>query len=110
MNWLITAITLVVFIVIWFLFINRLLPSRVTSTTNKEKKYDERQAIMITEVLARTLIWVVYTMIWNLILRLFGDRGALIISNQPELFYIGITLVWLVISYIWVRVKYTSKG
>lgn len=65
---------------------------------------------MITEVLARTLIWVVYTMIWNFILRLFGDNGALIISKQPEVFYIVITLVWLVVSYIWVRIKYTSKG
>ncbi|EXQ67357.1 hypothetical protein V760_02601 [Staphylococcus aureus F23613] len=37
MNWILTAITFVVFIVIWVLFINRLLPSRVTSTTNKEK-------------------------------------------------------------------------
>lgn len=110
MNWIITASTFVVFIVIWFLFINRFLPSRITSTTNKEKKYDERQAIMITEVLARTLIWVVYTMIWNFILRLFGDNGALIISKQPEVFYIGITLLWLVISYLWVRLKYTSKG
>lgn len=30
MNWIITAITFVVFIVIWFLFINRFLPSRIT--------------------------------------------------------------------------------
>lgn len=111
MQYLIIFIAIVVFVGLWTTIINKFLPSAVVSGGRKERKYDERQAMIFTEVLARTCIWLVYSLLWNLLMKALGviEMNETIFVDYIEIVYLVIAVIWAIISYFAVKKKYTPK-
>lgn len=111
MNYLIILLAILIFVVLWTVLINRFLPRDIVSSNNNDRKYDERQSKIFTEVLARTCVWLIYSMLWNLILKMTGylNNGEDIIGMYNEIIYLVIAVIWAIISYIVVKKKYTPK-
>lgn len=111
MQYLVIFISVVVFVALWTTFINKFLPSGVISGGNKERKYDERQARIFTEVLARTCVWLVYSLLWNLLMKAIGviEINDTIFIDYIEVVYLIIAVIWAIFSYFEVKKKYTPK-
>lgn len=111
MQYLLIFIAIVVFVGLWTTIINKFLPSSVVSGGRKERKYDERQAVIFTEVLARTCIWLVFSLLWNLLMKALGlvETNETLFVNYIEIVYLVIAVIWAIISYFDVKKKYTSK-
>jgi len=112
MQYLFIFISVVIFVALWITIINRFLPSGVISSGNRERRYDERQAKIFTEVLARTCVWLVYSLLWNLMMKLLGfvETPQAFPSAYNEVMYLIIALIWAIISYFIVQKKYTPKS
>jgi len=111
MQYVVIFISVVVFVALWTTFINKFLPSGVISGRNKERKYDERQARIFTEVLARTCVWLVYSLLWNLLMKAIGviEIKETIFIDYIEVVYLIIAVIWAIFSYFEVKKKYTPK-
>lgn len=113
MKYVLAIILLIAFAGLWIWFTNRFLPRGVLSSNNHDKRYDERQVKIFMEVLARTCVWLVFSFLWNIIMKALniGNIGYEedIPSMMNEVGYLAITLIWLVINYFAVKKKYTPS-
>lgn len=103
-----------IFSVSWSIVTTALLPAESVDGRKKDDtKYDERQRRMFLEIFARTFVWVVYAMLSSVFLRLFGiykkvSESLFIFKDYPELLYILLGLLFLVMNYFSVKKKYTT--
>lgn len=112
MNLMLYIFILLIFFVIWVLVTALFLPINVIGfldgNKRKDSKYDERQAIMITEVLARTFVMVVFALIFNIISRVFGftSKEDFLLNQYPEIMYLIIGFLFAIFNYIIVKKRY----
>lgn len=112
MNLILYIFILLIFFVIWVLVTALFLPINVIGfpdgNKRKDSKYDERQAIMITEVLARTFVMVVFALIFNIISRVFGfaSKEDFLLNQYPEIMYLIIGFLFAIFNYIIVKKRY----
>ncbi|SCS37633.1 hypothetical protein [Staphylococcus caeli] len=110
MNMLLFVVVLI-FSCIWTVITNKFLPKETLDQPKGRSKYDERQSKMFIEILAKSFIWLMYSLMFMVILRTFGwfDIDKALISTYPEIVVIAIGIFLLVFNYLTTRSKYTFK-
>lgn len=112
MNW-IPFIVILIFSILWTFITNKFLPSETLDKKSQQDRYDERQRKIFIEVLAKSFIWIIYSMLFLSLLkftRLFKTVEESWFSQYPEIFFIIIGLFLMVFNYFTTNKKYTSKG
>ncbi|MEB5782297.1 hypothetical protein MXL20_00200 [Staphylococcus pseudoxylosus] len=102
-------IGVLVFSCFWTWFTNKFLPAETLDKNKSQSRYDERQSKMFIEILSKSFIWLIYSLLFLLLLRIFGwfeVEGALT-STYPEIIFILIGLFLLVFNYFMTKKKYT---
>ncbi|NWK85337.1 hypothetical protein HYE69_11020 [Staphylococcus sp. GSSP0090] len=110
MNFLLFGVVLI-FSCVWTAVTNKFLPKEALDQPKGRSKYDERQSKMFIEILAKSFIWLVYSLMFIFILRIFGwfDIDGALISTYPEIIYLAIGIFLLIFNYLTTRSKYTFK-
>ena len=102
-------IGVLIFSCFWTWFTNKFLPAETLDKNKSQSRYDERQSKMFIEILAKSFIWLIYSLLLLLVFRLFGwfDIEGGLISTYPEIIFILIGLFLLVFNYFTTKRKYT---
>ncbi|MBF0812424.1 hypothetical protein IR133_01735 [Staphylococcus saprophyticus] len=102
-------IGILVFSCFWTWLTNKFLPAETLDKNKSQSRYDERQSKMFIEILAKSFIWLIYSLLFLLLLRVFGwfDVEGALISTYPEIIFILIGLFLLVFNYFMTKKKYT---
>ena len=112
MFYILLFISVLIFGIIWTIITNKYLPSETLDTKNTDRTgYDERQRTMFLEIFSKTFVGLVYTFFIGMILKIFalyqGHRTVYPFNQFPELAYILIVALLLVMNYFIVKKKYT---
>lgn len=112
MKFIIMLLVFFLFGFFWVALTNKYLPTVLSDVNNK--KYDERQTKMFVEIFAKTLVWVIYSNIIGLLLKIFGntdlDRNILTrtFKHYPEGSNLVIIAILLLIFYYHTKKKYSA--
>ena len=112
MFYILLFISVLIFGIIWTIITNKYLPSETLDTKNTDRTgYDERQRTMFLEIFSKTFVGLVYTFFIGMILKIFalyqGHHTVYPFNQFPELAYILIVVLLLVMNYFIVKKKYT---
>lgn len=93
----------------WTCITNKFLPAETLDKNKSQSRYDERQSKMFIEILAKSFIWLIYSLLFLLLLRVFGwfDAEGALTSTYPEIIFILIGLFLLIFNYFTTKKKYT---
>lgn len=102
---------ILIFSCVWTMLTNKFLPKETLDQPKGRSKYDERQSKMFIEVLAKSFIWLMYSLIFIVILRTFGlfKMDGTLMSTYPEIIFLAIGMFLLLFNYLTTRSKYTFK-
>lgn len=96
---------------IWTVITNKFLPKETLDQPKGRSKYDERQSKMFIEILAKSFIWLMYSLMFSVIISTFGwfDKEKALISKYPDIIFLAIGVFLLLFNYLTTRSKYTFK-
>ncbi|WP_414052483.1 hypothetical protein [Macrococcus animalis] len=107
---LIGLVCILIFAGLWGFGIKKILPNDMIDGNNN--KIDERTSKILLEVFSNTLVWVVYALLLNIILKLFklGNPEKTMFPDYPEVFYLVLILVIFLMNLLYTKSKYSAKG
>ncbi|MCY1619898.1 hypothetical protein NW117_03850 [Staphylococcus pettenkoferi] len=98
----------------WSMLTSKYLPSQISDVKNKHHPFDERQAYMLVEIMAKSFYTIVTLTLMSTVIKMLGLFNTYTPMRQFaehnfEFIMLVIALISFILNYITTKRKYTSK-